>query len=197
MFITMCVTASFQNCSYLHKESVLQKQEKETLTLKHFFQIEFKIWVAKCLFWRNLNKVFFGIHFQVGQDRQMYLRFFSCYVSWCWLKATLFRAIRFVSLWRLAKVRMTLACSCLMWHVCLVFKMIWKKQIQCEHLLLSIMLGKYYSACIMSQFWSLWNEIRSKQHCFDIETTSKFRRRFDMRFRLLFRSRFDVVVPTG
>ena len=50
MFITMCVTASFQNCSYLHKESVLQKQEKETLTLKHFFQIEIKIWVAKCLF---------------------------------------------------------------------------------------------------------------------------------------------------
>ena len=50
MFITMCVTASFQNCSYLHKESVLQKQEKETLTPKYFFRIETKIWVAKCLF---------------------------------------------------------------------------------------------------------------------------------------------------
>ena len=84
--------------------------------------------MAKCLFWRNINKVFFWIHFQVGQDRQMYLRFFSCYFSWCWLKATLFRAIRFVSLWRLAKVRMTLACSCLMGHVCLVFKIIWKKK---------------------------------------------------------------------
>ena len=185
MFITMCVTASFPNSSYLHKGSVLQKQEKETLTLKHFFQIEIKIWVAKCLFWRNINKVFFWIHFQVGQDRQMYLRFFSCYFSLCWLKATLFRAIRFVSLWRLAKVRMTLACSCLMGHVCLVFKIIWRKKIQCENLFLSIMLWKCYSTCSMSQFWSLWNEIQSKQRCFEVD------------FICVFDYFFDVIVRTG
>ena len=50
MFISMYVTASFPNCSYLHQKSVLQKKEKETLTPKYYFQIETKIWVAKCLF---------------------------------------------------------------------------------------------------------------------------------------------------
>ena len=134
--------------------------------------------------------MFFLNPFSSRTRPSMHLRFFSCYFSWCWLKVTFLRAIRFVSVWRLTKVKMTLACSCLMGRVCLVFKIVWKNKFKANIFYWVLCWRNIIPPALCRNF----DHFEMKFSRNSIVSTSKQRRNFDVDSICVFDSFFEVVL---
>ena len=88
---------------------------------------------------------------------------------------------------------MTLACSCLMGRVCLVFKIVWKNKFNANIFYWVLCRGNIIPPALCRNF----NHFEMKFSRNSVVSMSKQRRNFDVDSICVFDHFFDVVVPTG